>query len=151
VTIPPVAGLAGGVPIGQLEGLGPEAAPGAGEGPGGGSAGEGASLERAGAGEQAGQATPVGAAEGATQAGQAGGGEGGEGGGFGGALTEAITSLERTQNNATTASQQLATGTVKDPESAVVTVEDATLAMQLAAQIRNKATDAIQTIFQTQA
>ena len=48
------------------------------------------------------------------------------------------------------ASQALATGTVKDPESAVVTVEDAQLAMELAAQIRTKATEAAQTIFQTQ-
>jgi flagellar hook-basal body complex protein FliE len=31
-----------------------------------------------------------------------------------------------------------------------VTVEDAALAMQLAAQIRTKATEAVQTIFQTQ-
>ena len=70
--------------------------------------------------------------------------------GFGSALTEAISSLEKTQQSAAAASQALATGTVKDPESAVVTVEDAQMAMQLAAQIRTKATEAAQTIFQTQ-
>jgi flagellar hook-basal body complex protein FliE len=69
---------------------------------------------------------------------------------FGSSLTEAISSLEGTQLKANGAAQALATGTVKDPESAVTTVEDAAMAMQLAAQIRAKATEAAQTIFQTQ-
>jgi flagellar hook-basal body complex protein FliE len=69
---------------------------------------------------------------------------------FGGELTEAISSLEGTQRSANAAEQALATGQVKDPESAVVTVEDAAMAMQLAAQIRSKAAEAAQTIFQTQ-
>lgn len=71
-------------------------------------------------------------------------------GSFGSALTEAISSLEGSQRSADSASQALATGTVKDPESAVATVEDAALSMQLAAQLRTKATEAVQTIFQTQ-
>jgi flagellar hook-basal body complex protein FliE len=75
---------------------------------------------------------------------------GGEAGGFGGELTEAISSLEQTQNSASSASQALATGNVADPESAVVTVEDAQMAMELAGQIRTKATEAVQNIFQTQ-
>ncbi len=75
---------------------------------------------------------------------------GGEGGGFSSALDSAISSLEQTQNNASNASQALATGTLSDPESAVVTVEEAQLAMQLASQIRTKATEAAQQIFQTQ-
>ena len=96
---------------------------------------------------------PAGAAEALGQGEGAGGVEpaGGESGGFGGALTEAISSLEKSQQNAASASQALATGTVKDPASAVVTVEDAQMAMQLASQLRTKATEAIQTIFQTQA
>ncbi len=69
---------------------------------------------------------------------------------FGGALTEAISSLETGQVNASSASHALATGTVSDPEAAVATVEDAALEMQLAAQIRAKATEAAQTIFNTQ-
>lgn len=69
---------------------------------------------------------------------------------FGSALTEAISSLENTQRTADAASQSLAAGTAKDPESAVTTVEDAALTMQLAAQLRSKATEAAQTIFQTQ-
>jgi flagellar hook-basal body complex protein FliE len=70
--------------------------------------------------------------------------------GFGGALTEAISSLETGQANASSASQALANGTVNDPEAAVATVEDAALEMQLAAQIRSKAAEAAQTIFNTQ-
>jgi flagellar hook-basal body complex protein FliE len=77
-------------------------------------------------------------------------GAGGEATGFGGQLTEAISSLEQTQSSASSASQALATGKVSDPESAVVTVEDAQLAMELAGQIRTKATEAVQNIFQTQ-
>ena len=69
---------------------------------------------------------------------------------FGSALTEAISSLEDSQQSASAASQALATGKVSDPEAAVTTVEDAALEMQLAAQIRAKATEAAQTIFQTQ-
>jgi flagellar hook-basal body complex protein FliE len=75
---------------------------------------------------------------------------GGEAGGFGGELTEAISSLEKTQDNAASASQALATGTVSDPESAVVTVENAQMAMELASQLRNKATEAATSIFNTQ-
>jgi flagellar hook-basal body complex protein FliE len=75
---------------------------------------------------------------------------GGEAGSFGGELTEAISSLEKTQDSAASASQALATGTVSDPESAVVTVEDAQLAMELASQLRNKATEAATSIFNTQ-
>ena len=71
-------------------------------------------------------------------------------GGFGSELTNAISSLEKTQQSGNSAAQALATGNVKDPETAVVTVEDAQLAMQLASQIRTKATEAVQGIFQTQ-
>jgi len=85
------------------------------------------------------------------QPGAVGGGvASGEASGFGGQLTEAISSLEHTQNSGSAASQALATGKVSDPESAVVTVEDAQLAMELAGQIRTKATEAANTIFNTQ-
>jgi flagellar hook-basal body complex protein FliE len=106
---------------------------------------------------QAGEAPAgVGAAEGALAEGGANGaGAAAEatGGGtpsFGSALTEAISSLETTQAHGSAAAQALATGSVADPEAAVATVEDAALAMQLAAQIRGKATEAAQTIFNTQ-
>jgi len=92
------------------------------------------------------QSAPVGAPEPAL-----GGAAGtGPGNGFSGALTEAISSLEKTQQSGDSAAQGLATGTVSDPESAVVTVQDAQLAMQLASQIRTKAVEAATSIFQTQ-
>ena len=105
-----------------------------------------------------GEQNALGAGEGATLAGAEGGAglAGGEaaagsaGTSFTGQLGQAIASLETTQQSASNASQALATGTVKDPASAVMTVEDAQLAMDLAAQIRTKATEAAQSIFQTQ-
>jgi flagellar hook-basal body complex protein FliE len=97
---------------------------------------------------QAGTGAVQGAAQGG-QGAQAGAAESVDGG-FGGELTEAISSLEKTQHSASAASQALATGNVKDPESAVVTVEDAVMAMDLASQVRGKLTEAAQTIFQTQ-
>ncbi len=71
-------------------------------------------------------------------------------GSFGSELSEAISSLESTQLSSDSAAQSLATGTAKDPESAVVTVEDAQMAMDLASQLRTKATEAAQNLFQTQ-
>jgi flagellar hook-basal body complex protein FliE len=69
---------------------------------------------------------------------------------FGSALTGAINSLEQTQANATTASQQLATGQLTDPTQAITSVENASLAMDLASQIRTKLVNAVDTVFQTQ-
>jgi flagellar hook-basal body complex protein FliE len=71
-------------------------------------------------------------------------------GSFGGALTGAINSLEETQASATDASQQLATGQLTDPTQAVTSVENASLAMDLASQIRTKLVSAVDTVFQTQ-
>jgi flagellar hook-basal body complex protein FliE len=84
---------------------------------------------------------PAAAVNGATGAGN---------GGFSGALTGAINSLEQTQANATTASQQLATGQLTDPTQAITSVENASLAMDLASQIRTKLVSAVDTVFQTQ-
>ncbi|MBV8217684.1 MAG: flagellar hook-basal body complex protein FliE [Solirubrobacterales bacterium] len=77
-------------------------------------------------------------------------GAGGSDGSFGSALTGAINSLETSQANATTASQQLATGQLTDPTQAITSVENASLAMDLASQIRTKLVDAVNTVFQTQ-
>ena len=74
----------------------------------------------------------------------------GSSGSFGSELSQALSSLEQSQQSATSASQALATGKVADPESAVVTVEDAQMAMDLASQLRTKATEAVQNIFSTQ-
>jgi flagellar hook-basal body complex protein FliE len=88
--------------------------------------------------------------EGAGGLGGTSGGSGATAPSFGSELSEAISSLESTQQSADGAAQSLATGTAKDPEGAVVTVEDAQMAMDLAAQLRTKATEAAQSIFQTQ-
>ena len=79
-----------------------------------------------------------------------GGTTGGGSSSFGNELSEAISSLEGTQLSSDSAAQSLAAGTAKDPESAVVTVEDAQMAMDLASQLRTKATEAAQNLFQTQ-
>jgi len=71
-------------------------------------------------------------------------------GSFGSVLTGAINSLETSQANATTASEQLATGQLSDPTQAITAVENASLAMDLASQIRTKMVDAVNTVFQTQ-
>jgi flagellar hook-basal body complex protein FliE len=71
-------------------------------------------------------------------------------GSFGSALTGAINSLEQTQANATTSAQQLATGQLTDPTQAITSVENASLAMDLAAQIRDKLVSGVNTVFQTQ-
>jgi flagellar hook-basal body complex protein FliE len=71
-------------------------------------------------------------------------------GSFGGQLTQAIGALEKSQNTASTDAQGLATGTITDPTQAVTAVENATLSMDLAAQIQSKLTTAATTLFQTQ-
>ena len=83
---------------------------------------------------------------GATGAAATGGGDGS----FGSALSGAINSLEASQANATTASQQLATGQLTDPTQAITSVENASLAMDLASQIRTKLVEAVDQVFQTQ-
>jgi flagellar hook-basal body complex protein FliE len=71
-------------------------------------------------------------------------------GGFGSMLGNAISSLDKTQTDAAGASQTLIDGTASDPTSVVMQVERAQLAMQLASQIRTKATEAYTDIFHTQ-
>lgn len=75
---------------------------------------------------------------------------GGTDGSFSGTLTNAINSLEQTQVQGTDAAQGLATGQLADPTQAITAVENASLAMDLASQIRTKLVDATQNIFQTQ-
>ena len=65
-------------------------------------------------------------------------------------LNQSIQSLQATQDDATSASQALATGQATDPTAVVMSVERAQLAMQLASQIRTKAVEAVQDIFHTQ-
>jgi flagellar hook-basal body complex protein FliE len=66
---------------------------------------------------------------------------------FGSLLTGQLDSLNAMQQNAATQSQALATGQAADPSQVVMDVEQASLAMQLAVQVRNKAVDAYQELF----
>ena len=70
--------------------------------------------------------------------------------GFGALLADSVQALNTTQADAAQAAQALATGQASDPVSVVMAVERAQRAMQLASQIRTKAVEAAQTIFQTQ-
>ena len=72
------------------------------------------------------------------------------GGDFGAMIGQSLQSLQATQDQAAQASTDLATGQASDPTAVVMAVERAQLAMQLASQIRNKAVEAAQTLFQTQ-
>lgn len=71
-------------------------------------------------------------------------------GGFGSALGKAIDGLQHTQDVAAEQSRALATGQSQDITSVVTAVQEANLAMQLAAQVRNKAVEAYTEIFHTQ-
>ena len=71
------------------------------------------------------------------------------GSGFGGMLAKQIGQLDSIQQDAATASQQLATGQATDPSATVMTIERARLAMQLASQIRTKGVEALQEVFRT--
>ena len=69
---------------------------------------------------------------------------------FGDALSGQINKLEGLQQGASEAARQLATGTATDPSAAVVAVDRARLAMQLAAQLRQKGLEAFNDVFHTQ-
>ena len=70
--------------------------------------------------------------------------------GFGAVLADQLGTLEQTQQVAAQAARDRATGTSTDPASAVMAVERARLSMQLAAQVRTKGVEAVQSIFSTQ-
>jgi flagellar hook-basal body complex protein FliE len=74
----------------------------------------------------------------------------GAGEGFGSVLADQIGALQGTQDHAAAQSQALAAGTAEDVSSVVMAVERAQLSMQLASQLRTKATEAYQEIFRTQ-
>ena len=69
---------------------------------------------------------------------------------FGHALGNAIEQLGNTQRVADTQSQALALGKTTDVASVAMGVERASMAMQLAVQVRNKAVDAYHEIFRMQ-
>ena len=65
-------------------------------------------------------------------------------------LTSAISSLNASQNTASSDSVALATGQASDVTSVVTDIEKANLEMQLAVQVRNKVVDAYQEIMRMQ-
>ena len=69
---------------------------------------------------------------------------------FGDMLSGAIGSLEKSQQTATVDAQKLATGQISDPTTAIEAVENASLAMDFASQLRNQIDTAATTLFQTQ-
>ena len=69
--------------------------------------------------------------------------------GFGEMLGKQLQSLESTQNKAADAARALADGTATDPAAAVVAVERARLAMQLASQLRTKGIEAVNDVMHT--
>ena len=77
-------------------------------------------------------------------------GSGSGGGGFAKALGDAMGKLDAAQADAATQAQQLATGQASDVSSVVMSVEKASLEVQLAAQIRNKLVEDYQDIFRMQ-
>jgi flagellar hook-basal body complex protein FliE len=72
------------------------------------------------------------------------------GGGFGKALADEIGKLDASQADAAQKAQQLATGQATDVSAVVTSVERASLEIQLATQVRNKAVEAYQEIFRMQ-
>lgn len=70
--------------------------------------------------------------------------------GFGQMLSSQIGQLSSMQDQAAQSAQALATGQATDPTKVVMDVERARLSMQLASQLRSKATDAFTEIFHTQ-
>ena len=74
--------------------------------------------------------------------------EGGQG--FGSFLAKQVGELQNLQDQAAQGAQALATGQATDPTQVVMAVEKARLSMQLASQVRTKATEAINDIFHTQ-
>ena len=91
----------------------------------------------------------VGSVGGVDDAGPAGAAGAASGSGFGGMLAKQIGQLDSVQQDAASASQQLATGQATDPSATVMTIERARLSMQLASQIRTKGVEALQEVFRT--
>jgi flagellar hook-basal body complex protein FliE len=70
--------------------------------------------------------------------------------GFGNMLAGQLDKLNNLQSQASDASQSLATGQAKDISQVTMQVENASLALQLAVQVRNKAVEAYQELFRMQ-
>jgi flagellar hook-basal body complex protein FliE len=65
-------------------------------------------------------------------------------------LANQLGKLDSMQTQASTSAEQLATGKATDISSVAMDVERASLALQLAAQVRTKAVDVYQELFRMQ-
>lgn len=82
-----------------------------------------------------------------TSAGKAGKGGKGMGAAFGDALTDSLGKLDSMHATADQQAQALATGKTDDVATVVGAIERASLAMQLAVQVRNKAVESYHELF----
>ncbi|MBP2653124.1 MAG: Flagellar hook-basal body complex protein fliE [Firmicutes bacterium] len=69
---------------------------------------------------------------------------------FGEVLAEALSDVNKLQQEAKQASNNLATGKIQDISEVVIATEKATIALQLTMQVRNKIVDAYQEIMRMQ-
>ena len=69
---------------------------------------------------------------------------------FGQFLTEAIGEVNKLQNDAVSASVNLAAGKVQDISEVVIASEKAAIALQLTMQVRNKVVEAYQEVMRMQ-
>jgi flagellar hook-basal body complex protein FliE len=69
------------------------------------------------------------------------------GGGFGGALSNSLAKLDEMHASADSQVTALATGKTEDIAAVATEIERASLAMQLAVQVRNKTVDAYHELF----
>ena len=72
-----------------------------------------------------------------------------QGGSFGSFLAKQVSQLDGMQDDAAKQAMSVADGTAEDPTAAVMSIERAKLAMQLASQIRTKSVEAINDVFRT--
>jgi flagellar hook-basal body complex protein FliE len=77
-------------------------------------------------------------------------GSGSGGGAFGKALTDAVNGLNDQINGASDQAQQLATGQTNDLTGVVMATQQASIELEVASQLRNKAVEAYQDIFRMQ-
>jgi len=72
------------------------------------------------------------------------------GSGFGGFLSEALQKLDASQVTAANDSVDVATGKSNDISKVAMDIEEASLSLQLASQVRNKLVDAYNDLFRMQ-
>ncbi|MCW2960835.1 MAG: hypothetical protein JWM25_973 [Thermoleophilia bacterium] len=77
-------------------------------------------------------------------------GTGGENGGFAGILKSKLTELNASAQDSSAAMQSIATGTVDDVAQTMLRVEQASINMQMATQVRNKVLEAYQEVLRMQ-